>query len=77
MVKDTLERAIEPNLNLRHYLQEAYVHPVFKGDEFEKQVNVEDEEENPLIQTKRACRSSKPESDNEAGSAASSTTVAM
>jgi len=77
MVKDTLERAIEPNLNLRHYLQDAYVHPVFKSDEFEQQVNIDDEEENPLIKTKRACRSSKPESDNEASSAAGSTTVGM
>lgn len=68
MVKDTLERAVEPNLNLRLYLQDAYVHPVFKGDEFQKPVIVDDEEENPLIQTKRSRRSSKPESDNEAGS---------
>ncbi|XP_061341346.1 CSC1-like protein At4g02900 [Gastrolobium bilobum] len=69
MVKDTLERAVEPNLNLRVYLQDAYLHPVFKGDEFEKPVIIDDEEENPLIQTKRTSRrSSKPESDNEAGS---------
>lgn len=68
MVKDTLERAVEPNLNLRLYLQDAYVHPAFKGDEFQKPVIIDDEEENPLIQTKRPRRSSKPESDNEAGS---------
>lgn len=71
MVKDTLERAVEPNLNLRLYLEEAYVHPVFKSDEFEKTVIVDDEEENPLIQTRRTCRSSKPESENEAASAGS------
>ena len=71
MVKDTLERAVEPNLNLRLYLRDAYVHPVFKDDEFHKPVTVDDEEENPLIQTRRTCRSSKPESDNEAGSASS------
>ncbi|KAL6197889.1 hypothetical protein ACLB2K_027681 [Fragaria x ananassa] len=29
-MKDTLERAREPNLNLKGYLQSAYVHPVFK-----------------------------------------------
>ena len=69
MVKDTLERAVEPNLNLRLYLQEAYVHPVFKSSEFEKPAIIDDEEENPLIQTKRTSRrSSKPGSDNEAGS---------
>lgn len=33
MMKDTLERAREPNLNLKAYLQNAYVHPVFKNDE--------------------------------------------
>ncbi|XP_004493651.1 CSC1-like protein At4g02900 [Cicer arietinum] len=71
MVKDTLERAVEPNLNLRLYLQDAFVHPVFKADEFEKPVIIDDEEENPLIQTKRTCRSSKPESENEAASAGS------
>ncbi|GAU31529.1 hypothetical protein TSUD_333050 [Trifolium subterraneum] len=68
MVKDTLERAVEPTLNLRLYLQDAYVHPVFKGGEFGKTAVIDDEEENPLIQTKRACRGSKPESDNEAAS---------
>jgi len=59
MVKDTLERAVEPNLNLRLYLQKAYVHPVFKDDDFEKPVVVDDEEDNPLIQTTRPTRSSK------------------
>ncbi|CAI8614163.1 unnamed protein product [Vicia faba] len=68
MVKDTLERAVEPNLNLRLYLEDAYVHPVFKSDELEKSVIVDDEEENPLIQTRRTCRSSKPESENESAS---------
>lgn len=33
MMKDTLERAREPNLNLKGYLQHAYIHPVFKDDE--------------------------------------------
>ncbi|KAK3016789.1 hypothetical protein RJ639_006055 [Escallonia herrerae] len=33
MMKDTLERAREPNLNLIGYLQNAYIHPVFKGDD--------------------------------------------
>ncbi|KAF1898245.1 hypothetical protein Lal_00033011 [Lupinus albus] len=69
MVKDTLERAVEPNLNLRQYLQDAYIHPVFKGDEMEKPSLIDEEEDNPLIQTKRSSRiGSKPESDNEGGS---------
>ncbi|KAJ1433040.1 Calcium-dependent channel, 7TM region, putative phosphate [Sesbania bispinosa] len=72
MVRDTLERAVEPNLNLRLYLQDAYIHPVFKGDDLEKPMIIDDEEDNPLIQTKRTSRrSSKPESDNEAGSVSS------
>ncbi|KAG6418996.1 hypothetical protein SASPL_121204 [Salvia splendens] len=33
MMKDTLERAREPNLNLKGYLQHAYIHPVFKDEE--------------------------------------------
>ncbi|KAL0328759.1 UNVERIFIED_CONTAM: Calcium permeable stress-gated cation channel 1 [Sesamum calycinum] len=33
MMKDTLERAREPNLNLKSYLRYAYIHPVFKNDE--------------------------------------------
>ncbi|RDX87667.1 CSC1-like protein, partial [Mucuna pruriens] len=69
MVKDTLERAVEPNLNLRVYLNDAYVHPVFKGDEFEKPAIIDDEEDNPLIQTKRAARrGNKPDSDSDPGS---------
>lgn len=65
MVKDTLERAVEPNLNLRVYLQNAYVHPVFKDNDFEKPAAVDDEEENPLIKTTRHTRrGSKSESEN-------------
>ncbi|XP_047310952.1 CSC1-like protein At3g21620 [Impatiens glandulifera] len=33
MMKDTLERTKEPNLNLKEYLQNTYMHPVFKGEE--------------------------------------------
>lgn len=53
MVKDTLERATEPNLNLRAYLKDAYVHPVFKGGELERPVAIDEEESNPLVATKR------------------------
>ncbi|KAL9305850.1 unnamed protein product [Arabidopsis thaliana] len=35
MVKDTLERAREPNFNLKPYLQKAYIHPVFKDNDYE------------------------------------------
>lgn len=41
-MKDTLERAIEPNLNLKGYLQNAYVHPVFKD-------NIDDDDEEEIL----------------------------
>ncbi|GAB2257973.1 hypothetical protein Droror1_Dr00014133 [Drosera rotundifolia] len=54
MRKDTLERATEPTLNLRAYLRDAYVHPVFKGGEMNPLYNIVDEEEDaPLVATKR------------------------
>ncbi|PIN18178.1 hypothetical protein CDL12_09146 [Handroanthus impetiginosus] len=63
MVKDTLERATEPNLNLKAYLQDAYVHPVFKSIEIERAPAFDEEENNPLVSTKRSSRrSSKPAS---------------
>lgn len=65
-MKDTLERATEPNLNLRTYLQDAYVHPVFKGIQEQNPPAVEEEEEDssPLVATKRRnWNASKNESD--------------
>lgn len=63
MMKDTLERAREPSLNLKGYLQNAYVHPVFKGgdndDEYE-QVSQNWEQENVLVPTKRQSRRNTP-----------------
>ncbi|KAL5984511.1 hypothetical protein ACLOJK_018616 [Asimina triloba] len=60
MVKDTLERATEPNLNLRAYLQDAYVHPVFKDDDGNFPAAVDEEEYNPLVPTKRPSQKSTP-----------------
>ncbi|XP_052186844.1 CSC1-like protein At4g02900 [Diospyros lotus] len=56
MVKDTLERAREPNLNLKAYLRDAYIHPVFKGCGFEQPAAASalDHEESPLVPTKRS-----------------------
>ncbi|XAR58523.1 hypothetical protein NMG60_11013951 [Bertholletia excelsa] len=57
MVKDTLERATEPKLNLKTYLQNAYVHPVFRGDEAEILETDDDEEDEGLpVATKRKVR---------------------
>ncbi|KAK4742826.1 hypothetical protein SAY87_000827 [Trapa incisa] len=53
MVKDTLERATEPNLNMKAYLQNAYVHPVFKGGDLDGHLIIDDLENNPLVPTKR------------------------
>lgn len=56
MVKDTLERATEPNLDLKAYLQDAYLHPVFHDGEIE-QVTLNEEDNNALVPTKRSHRS--------------------
>lgn len=53
MVRDTLEQATEPHLNLKSYLHDAYIHPVFKGDELERPQVIDEEENNPLVATKR------------------------
>ncbi|KAL4205454.1 hypothetical protein AMTRI_Chr01g114660 [Amborella trichopoda] len=61
MMKDTLERATEPNLNLKVYLQDAYIHPVFKGGNGHHQPKPGFEEEtNPLVPTKRHSQLSTP-----------------
>lgn len=62
MMKDTLERAKEPNLNLKSYLQNAYTHPVFKGDEDDDTFpsDVAEMRENSLVPTKRQSRRNTP-----------------
>ena len=59
-MKDTLQRANDPMLNLREYLKGAYEHPVFRsGDVYE--LLAMDEEENPhLVATKRRSRMTTP-----------------
>ncbi|KAK4485057.1 hypothetical protein RD792_007665 [Penstemon davidsonii] len=62
MMKDTLERAREPNLNLKGYLQDAYVHPVFKNDDdddYEDDFNGKSDD-NVLVPTKRQSRRNTP-----------------
>ncbi|KAH9744859.1 CSC1-like protein [Citrus sinensis] len=58
MMKDTLERAREPNLNLKSFLQIAYIHPVFKEvQESESDPASEESDQEPvLIPTKRQSR---------------------
>lgn len=61
MRKDTLEHAREPHLNLKAYLQNAYIHPIFKGeDEDEDDEKIEKLEETELVPTKRQSRRNTP-----------------
>lgn len=63
MMKDTLERAREPSLNLKGYLQNAYVHPVFKGgddSDSDDDGEVLEKWEQELVPTKRQSRRNTP-----------------
>ncbi|XP_021293688.1 calcium permeable stress-gated cation channel 1-like [Herrania umbratica] len=63
MMKDTLERAREPNLNLKPYLHNAYVHPVFKeedDDDTDDDFMFKSENESVLVPTKRQSRRNTP-----------------
>ncbi|KAL6906102.1 hypothetical protein ACP4OV_003703 [Aristida adscensionis] len=60
MVKDTLERANDPTLNLREYLKGAYVHPVFQTNDIYELVAMDEGEKNPLVVTKRQSRMNTP-----------------
>ncbi|XP_024005247.1 CSC1-like protein At4g15430 isoform X1 [Eutrema salsugineum] len=55
MVKDTLERTREPNLNLKAFFRNAYAHPEFRvGENLEKEMAVEKPHTTPeLVATKR------------------------
>ncbi|KAG6755776.1 hypothetical protein POTOM_039181 [Populus tomentosa] len=62
MMKDTLERARDPNFNLKAYLQDAYIHPVFKGgdDDEDDDLSKKLEIESVLVPTKRQSRKNTP-----------------
>ncbi|CAH1423751.1 unnamed protein product [Lactuca virosa] len=69
MMKDTLERAREPNLNLKGYLQNAYVPPIFKEADSDSDSNSDSDDEtndqkwqkdNVLVPTKRQSRKNTP-----------------
>lgn len=68
-MKDTLERAREPNLNLKGYLQNAYVPPIFKEADSDSDSNSDSDDEtndqkwqkdNVLVPTKRQSRKNTP-----------------
>ncbi|XP_048435132.1 calcium permeable stress-gated cation channel 1-like isoform X2 [Pyrus x bretschneideri] len=58
MMKDTLEHTREPNLNMKGFLQNAYIHPVFKGeDDSENKAPAQEFEKEPaVVLTKRSSR---------------------
>ena len=65
-MKDTLEKATDPNLNLKGYLQHAYIHPVFKeshdddSSDDEEMISEKWETESTLVPTKRQSRRNTP-----------------
>lgn len=73
MMKDTLERAREPNLNLKGFLQNAYIHPVFKGeDDCDNDAAAEECEKEPaVVLTKRHSRRNTPLPSKYSGSSSS------
>jgi calcium permeable stress-gated cation channel len=64
MQKDTLERAREPTFDLKAYLWNAYLHPVFKGDEDDDKYSLAYDdawmEEEAMVPTKRHSRQTTP-----------------
>uniref|UniRef100_A0ACD5TGS2 Uncharacterized protein n=1 Tax=Avena sativa TaxID=4498 RepID=A0ACD5TGS2_AVESA len=62
MRKDTLERAREPGFDLKTYLADAYIHPVFKCDDDDEKFSMgaEGEVEQVLVATKRQSRRNTP-----------------
>lgn len=61
-MKDTLEHAREPHLNLKGYLQNAYIHPIFKSDEEEEEEEMDEKwvYDGELVPTKRQSRRNTP-----------------
>ncbi|KAI3514637.1 hypothetical protein L1887_13219 [Cichorium endivia] len=56
MIKDTLEKATEPHLDLKGYLKDAYIHPVFKSADIDISMELEEEEDFHVVATKRTSR---------------------
>lgn len=74
-MKDTLERAKEPNIDLKSYLLSAYTHPVFKEVEEDDSVSGFGKDggfENVLVPTKRSSRRNTPVPSKYNGSASPS-----
>ncbi|XP_017630103.1 CSC1-like protein At3g21620 isoform X1 [Gossypium arboreum] len=69
MMKDTLERAKEANLNLKGFLQNAYIHPVFKSADGSDSESESEWERSPaLVATKRTSKRFTPMPSKDGGS---------
>ncbi|XP_040937247.1 CSC1-like protein At3g21620 isoform X4 [Gossypium hirsutum] len=69
MIKDTLERAKEANLNLKGFLQNAYIHPVFKSADGSDSESESEWERSPaLVATKRTSKRFTPMPSKDGGS---------
>ncbi|KAI5076553.1 hypothetical protein GOP47_0008618 [Adiantum capillus-veneris] len=60
MAKDTLERAVEPHLNIKSYLQDTYMHPVFKEAEDTDSDSEEFDQDPPLVPLKHSLQDGTP-----------------
>ncbi|EPS71707.1 hypothetical protein M569_03051, partial [Genlisea aurea] len=56
MKKDTVDRAIEPNMNLRAYLEDAFIHPALKGIDMKNPPPIAEDDNNSVVSTKRKSR---------------------
>lgn len=50
MAKDTLERSTEPDLDVKAFLSDAYLHPIFKSVEEEELTEIKVEKQKSPIQ---------------------------
>ncbi|XP_054796863.1 CSC1-like protein At3g21620 isoform X2 [Prosopis cineraria] len=71
VMKDTLEKAREPNVNLKEFLQNAYIHPVFNDSDRDEMME-EWVQEPVLVQTKRRSRRNTPLASKQSCSSSSS-----
>ncbi|ONK69887.1 uncharacterized protein A4U43_C05F27890 [Asparagus officinalis] len=74
MMRDTLEQAREPTLDLKGYLSNAYIHPVFKALGGEDKLSIDDEKDfdSALVPTKRQSRRNTPAASKYTGSSSPS-----
>ncbi|KAM7258874.1 hypothetical protein ACFE04_014615 [Oxalis oulophora] len=66
MMKDTLEHTRDPHFNLKKYLKDAYIHPVFKSNDVEHseeelgEYRMSEEHDDNIVPTKRTSQRNTP-----------------